>query len=368
MVLLKRLPLIIGVLIVLFFLNFLLPGQMQPVVFRVIMLSGIAIIMAVSLNLINGFTGQFSIGHAGFQAVGAYASAALTVYGHKALFGNLPASGDMEVFKEGFFKGAPTIGAFFQSAPAMLLSILVGGLLAALIGYIVGLPSLRLKGDYLAIVTLGFGEIIRVAVENTDAVGGPRGFTGNIKEGITIPGIANFFWVYLIVIAVILVSRNLRFSTQGLAYLSVREDEIAAQAMGVNVTRVKVNAFVLGAFFAGVAGALFAHYEQSVLTSSFGFVRSFDYVTMVVLGGLGSITGSVLAAIVLTALPEVLRSSLGSMGAEFNQYRLLAYALLLIILMLVRPQGIFGRGEFQLPGFFRRKDRGPRPPATPLAS
>lgn len=366
MILLKRLPLILGTLGLLFFLNFFLPGQLQAVVFRIIMLSGIAIIMAVSLNLINGFTGQFSIGHAGFQAVGAYASAALTVYGHNAFFSTLPASGNLETIGQGIFKGAPTIGAFFQSAPAMLAAMVLGGLLAALIGYIVGLPSLRLRGDYLAIVTLGFGEIIRVAVENTDAVGGPRGFTGNIKEGVSIPGIASFFWVYLTVVIVVLVSRNLRFSTQGLAYLSVREDEVAAQAMGVNVTRVKVNAFVMGSFFAGVAGALFAHFDQSVLTSSFGFVRSFDYVTMVVLGGLGSITGSILAAIVLTALPEVLRSSLGSLGAEFNQYRLLAYALLLIILMLVRPQGIFGRGEFQLPGILRRKDKNV-PPATPLA-
>ena len=233
----------------------------------------------------------------------------------------------------------------------MFIALIVGGLLAAAIGYIVGLPSLRLRGDYLAIVTLGFGEIIRVGAENTDAVGGSRGFTGIVREGLFVPGIANFFWVYLMVAVVILVSRNLRFSTQGLSFLSVREDEIAAQAMGVNTTKVKVKAFVLGAFFAGVAGALFAHFEQSVLPTSFGFVRSFDFVTMVVLGGLGSITGAVLAAVILTALPEVLRSSL---GANFNQYRLVTYALLLIILMLVRPQGIFGRGELRFDKFWKR--------------
>jgi branched-chain amino acid transport system permease protein len=163
-------------------------------------------------------------------------------------------------------------------------------------------------------------------------------------------------------VLVILVARNIRFSTYGLSFLSVREDEVAAQAMGVDTTKVKVNAFVLGSFFAGVAGALFAHYEAGISSASFGFVRSFDFVTMVVLGGLGSITGSVLAAILLTALPEILRSSL---GAEFNQYRLVTYALLLIILMIVRPQGIFGRGELRRDSFFRR---GRRPPATPLTS
>ncbi|HVK03761.1 MAG TPA: branched-chain amino acid ABC transporter permease [Armatimonadaceae bacterium] len=349
MVFLKRAALTAAVLASLLFLSILLSSRLQDVVFRVVMLSGIAIIMAVSLNMINGFTGQFSIGHAGFQAVGAYVSAALTVYGHRTLFPYLPEGGILPNSVQGFLAGAP----------AMIAAMLVGGVVSAAIGYIVGLPSLRLRGDYLAIVTLGFGEIIRVVVENTDAVGGPRGFTGNIEEGISIPGIASFFWVYLMVVVVILVARNLRFSIEGLKYLSVREDEIAAQAMGVDTTRVKVNAFVLGAFFAGVAGALFAHYEQSVLSSSFGFVRSFDFVTMIVLGGLGSITGSVVAAVLLTALPELLRSSLGQLGAEFNQYRLVAYALLLIILMLVRPQGIFGRGEIDFGKLWRRRQTAP---------
>ena len=346
--LLIRLSATAAVLAVLFVLSHVLPAFLQEIVVRVVMLSGIAIVMAVSLNLINGFTGQFSIGHAGFQAVGAYAGAALTVYGHR-FFANLPVDGTLLRSREPSF--ADTAAAFATGAPAMLVSLLAGGLLAAAIGYLVGLPSLRLRGDYLAIVTLGFGEIIRVAVENTDVVGGPRGFTGDRASGVSVPELTNFFWVYLIVIAVVLVARNLRFSTQGLSYLAVREDEVAAQAMGIDTTRIKVNAFVLGAFFAGMAGVLFAHYERSVLPVSFGFVRSFDFVTMVVLGGLGSITGSVLAAVVLTALPEVLRSSLGT---EFNQYRLVAYALLLIILMLVRPQGIFGRGELSFP-FPRRR-------------
>lgn len=343
MAILKRLALIAVVLVVLLAGSLLFPLFLQDVVYRVVMLSGIAIIMAVSLNLINGFTGQFSIGHAGFQAVGAYSAAALTVYGHNTLFAFIPKNGDFSTMTVMGLK--LPVYTLFSGAPAMLIAMLVGGLVSAAIGYLVGLPSLRLRGDYLAIVTLGFGEIIRVAVENTDAVGGPRGFSGDLKSGVSVPALTNFFWVYGMVLVVILVARNLRFSLHGLSYLSVREDEIAAQAMGVNTTKIKVNAFVLGAFFAGVAGVLFAHYERTILISSFNFVRSFDFVTMVVLGGLGSITGSAVAAVVLTALPEVLRSSL---GAQFNQYRLISYALLLVIMMLVRPQGIFGRGELSL--------------------
>lgn len=320
--------------------SMLFPLYLQDVVYRVVMLCGIAIIMAVSLNLINGFTGQFSIGHAGFQAVGAYVAAALTVYGHDRLFSFIPKNGNF----------SSPLYTLLSGGPAMLAALLVGGLVSAGIGYLVGLPSLRLRGDYLAIVTLGFGEIIRVVVENADVVGGPRGFSGDLKSGVSVPALTNFFWVYGMVLVVILVSRNLRFSVHGLSYLSVREDEIAAQAMGIDTTKVKVKAFVLGAFFAGVAGVLFAHYERTILISSFNFNRSFDFVTMVVLGGLGSITGAALAAVVLTALPEVLRSSL---GAEFNQYRLVSYALLLVIMMLVRPQGIFGRGELSFVRFFK---------------
>lgn len=342
-----------GTLALLLVLSFVLQDRLQDVVFRVVMLSGIAVIMAVSLNLINGFTGQFSIGHAGFQAVGAYASAAFTVYGHNLLFRGLPENGQLP----------NTFAGFLQGAPYMVMSLLAGGLLAALIGYVVGLPSLRLRGDYLAIVTLGFGEIIRVIVINIDAIGGARTFDGANVGGayVSIPALTNFFWVYLVVVLVVALSRNLRFSTEGLKFLSVREDEVAAQAMGVDTTRVKVNAFVLGAFFAGVAGSLYAHYDLSLNTASFNFVRSFEFVTMVVLGGLGSISGAVLAAVILTALPEVLRSSLSTVSG-MEQYRLVTYALLLIILMLVRPQGVFGRGELRIDSFFRRQ----RPPATPI--
>ena len=350
MAILKRLGWIAVALVGLLAGSLLLPLFLQDVVYRVVMLCGIAIIMAVSLNLINGFTGQFSIGHAGFQAVGAYVAAALTVYGHDRFFAAVPKDGNFSTMAIGGYK--LPVYTLLAGSPAMLLSMLVGGLVAAGIGYIVGLPSLRLRGDYLAIVTLGFGEIIRVVVENLDVVGGPRGFSGDLKSGVQVPALTNFFWVYGTVLVVVLVARNLRFSVHGLAYLSVREDEIAAQAMGVNTTTVKVKAFVLGAFFAGVAGALFAHYERTILITSFNFVRSFDFVTMVVLGGLGSITGAALAAVVLTALPEVLRYSL---GPQANQYRLVTYALVLVVMMLVRPQGIFGRGELSLKRWFGKK-------------
>lgn len=356
--LLVRIGAVGGTLLLLLALNFLLPAVLHPVAFRVLMLCGIAVIMAVSLNLVNGFTGQFSIGHAGFQAVGAYTAACLTVYGHNLLFSNLPKNGRLPAYTEGFLKDAPTLDAFFMGAPAAILAILVGGLVAAGVGYLVGLPSLRLRGDYLAIVTLGFGEIIRVAVENTPALGGSLGFTS--VDGIRVPNIAkmNFFWIGLMVVVAIVVARNLRYSAHGLQYFAVREDEVAAQAMGVNTTKVKVSAFALGSFFAGVAGALYALFQQTFSATDFNFIRSFDFVTMVVLGGLGSITGATLAAVFLTALPEILRVTLGE-GAV--KYRLVTYALLLIILMLVRPQGIFGRGELNLN--FLRRNRGKTPPS-----
>ena len=182
----------LAILGVLATLSVILPIYMDDLVYRVLMLSGIAVIMAVSLNLINGFTGQFSIGHAGFQAVGAYAGAALTVYGHNDIFGHLPKDGQI---------GTGWMSLAVGAGP-MLASMLAGGLAAALIGYIVGLPSLRLRGDYLAIVTLGFGEIIRVIVENNDSVGGPRGFSGNLDIGVSVPAITNFFWVFGVAIVV----------------------------------------------------------------------------------------------------------------------------------------------------------------------
>jgi branched-chain amino acid transport system permease protein len=259
-------------------------------------------------------------------------------------------------------------GPFIGSGEALFVAACVaGGLVAAVAGYLVGLPSLRLRGDYLAIVTLGFGEIVRVILQGTDAqlrksqaaliaatpfpklltkLGGALGF-------ISLPTYSTVFWVYLWVTIVLIVAIRLKHSSYGRALLSIREDEIAAQAVGVNITRYKVRAFVLSAFFAGIAGALYALQIGSINAGELGFQRSFEIVIMVVLGGLGSISGAALAAIILTALPEALRF--------VDQYRMIVYSLLLIIMMIVRPKGLFGVREIW--DLFRR-----RPQAAPLTT
>jgi branched-chain amino acid transport system permease protein len=314
----------LGSLVVLMALSWALPRAFNPYVVQIVMLCGINVVLAVSLNLINGFTGQFSIGHAGFMAIGAYGSAMFTIHVGQ--------------------KWALALGALALPAPLaqgvpLLFALALGGLLAAFAGYLVGLPSLRLRGDYLAIVTLGFGEIIRVLILNIDAVGAARGLPG-------IPGWASFFWVGGAVLVVVLVARHIALSTHGRALFAIRDDEVAAEALGVDTTRYKVLAFVLGAFFAGVAGGLFAHYLSYLNPNSFTFLKSIEVIAMVVLGGMGSISGSVLAAIILTLLPEVLR--------PVKDYRMVLYSLMLIVLMITRPQGLLGSREFSLAMFRRR--------------
>ena len=347
----KRLAWLLGGVAVLAALSALLPRALNPYFMQVVMLCGINVILAVSLNLINGFTGQFSIGHAGFMAVGAYTSAMFTLGVGQKWVTALVAL------------GVPAVAA---QGGALLAATLLGGLAAAVAGYLVGLPSLRLRGDYLAIVTLGFGEIIRVLILNVEAVGGARGLPG-------IPGWASFFWVGAGVAGVVLVSRHLAHSTHGRALFAIRDDEIAAESLGVDCTRYKVFAFVLGAFFAGVAGGLFAHYLSYLNPSTFTFIKSIEVIAMVVLGGMGSISGSALAAVVLTLLPEALRPVSqaftsgvnGVLGAftdarlPLKDYRLVLYALMLIVLMITRPQGLLGTREFSLPRFlrFRRSAR-----------
>lgn len=256
----------------------------------------INIILAVSLNLINGFTGQLSLGHAGFMAIGAYVSVIFT----KML-------------------GTPFIA-----------SIIAACLAAALAGFIIGVPTLRLKGDYLAIATLGFGEIIRVVLQNIDYVGGPAGIVG-------IPKLATWPWVFGAMILTIVVVVNLVNSSYGRAIISVREDEIASELMGINVTRYKVLAFVIGAMFAGLAGAMYGHYFYIIKPETFNFLKSFDILVMVVLGGLGSTTGAVIAAVFITALTAALQS--------FPAIRMILYALILIVVMIYRPEGLMGNKE-----------------------
>lgn len=312
-----------------------LPGALGAYRERIILDVGIAMIMAVSLNIVSGLTGQFSIGHAGFMALGGYTAAFITYYSSMLLWGSSNAHGGLFGVGDWMFVGA----------------CIVGGLAAAAAGYVVGLPSLRLRGDYLAIVTLGFGEIMRVVLQQTGAViddpekvrsahlsdfipppvGGSEGFFG-------VPKYTNLFWVYAFLAITVVAAYRLKQSGLGRAMISVREDEFASQAMGINVSRVKVLAFVLAAFFAGMAGGLYAHeFGLNISPEDAGFQRSFDYLIMTVLGGRGSITGVMLAAMILTSLPELLRG--------FSEYRLIAYALLLIGMMLLRPQGLFGIHE-----------------------
>lgn len=345
-------PYVVG-LVLAVMMHFTLPEMVGPYYSRIVIDAGIAMILAVSLNIVNGLTGQFSIGHAGFMTVGGYSAGMLTYYGSLWLW-DAPA-------KHGGFLGT---GEWLLAG-----SCLVGGLVAAGMGYVVGLPSLRLRGDYLAIVTLGFGEILRVVLQQTGkglddaeafhaaswsdllcppAVGGAIGFSG-------IPKYTNLFWVYAFVTFTVVAAYRIKFSSIGRGMIAVREDEIAAQAMGVNISRQKVLAFVLAAFFAGTAGGLFAHESGVIISPKYaGFQRSFDYVIMTVLGGRGSISGVMLAAVLLTSLPEVLR--------DFDQYRLIVFAVLLVGMMLLRPQGLFGIHEIW--EFFPQRSASTRRPSA----
>jgi len=304
--------------------HFCCAGEIDPYFFFFIMYAGINIILAVSLNLVNGFTGQFSMGHAGFMSVGGYVSAYLTM----ALIPWFAKQGVHGVFAETL---------------VFLFALYLGGIAASAVGYLVGIPSLRLKGDYLAIITLGFGEIIRVIILNVDAIGGARGMPG-------IPGLSSFGWVYTTVVFTLFWVWRIMRTSHGRAFLAVREDEIAAEAMGVNTTRAKVRAFVIGAFFAGVAGGFFAHYLSYLNPQTFDFNRSFEIIIMVVLGGMGSISGSVIAAIFLTAIREALRPLQELTKIDF---RMVIYSVMLIVLMLTRPNGLFGTREIfdVLPGW-----------------
>jgi branched-chain amino acid transport system permease protein len=298
----------------------------------VIQQCGVAIIMAVSLNIVNGLTGQFAIGHAGFMAVGAYAGGSVTYYASAHLT----------------HQPTPTLGW-------MLLAMLMGGLLAAAFGYVVGVPSLRLRGDYLAIVTLGFGEIIRVLLENTHDISPSLDYMGGATGFQNVPSLSQspllFPLLFGTVMIVIVLSRNLKFSAHGLAFMSIREDEIAADAMGINTTRIKVTAFVLSAFFAGVGGVLFAHIKF-FKPDVFGFLLSMNYVVMIVLGGTGSVTGATLAAVVLTLTPELLKPVRDKIHFT-DEYLQVIYALILVLMMLLRPTGVFGMGEIRLTGLRR---------------
>ena len=282
---------IIVILVIFFGLNFLIDeGIINRYIKGLLTLSCINIIMAIALNLITGITGQLSLGNAGFMAIGAYTSVYFSV----------------------------KVGTPF------IISILLGAILAGVISIIIGIP------DYFAITTLGVGEITRVLITNMDIVGGARGFTG-------IPTKTTLNVAYFAMILILIVVVNIAKSSKGRALIAIRENEIAAEAMGVNIIKYKVTAFFIAALLTGFAGGLFAHYTGFIQPTNFNFMKSIEIVTFVVLGGMGSITGSVIAAIFLTILPESLRT--------LSDYRMVIYSLSLVILMIFRPQGLLGTLE-----------------------
>ena len=299
-------------LVVGFILSFAIPryNLVDPYVQLIIMYVGINIILAASLNLINGYMGEFSVGHAGFMAVGAYVGALLT----------------MQVIPSAL-------------APFLFpLTVLAGGVGAALVGLVVAVPSFRTRGDYLAIVTLAFNMIVKSVIENIEAIGGPRGIPG-IDRLTTLP------WVFVWTVLAVWIIRNFVYSNFGRGVLSIREDEIASDLMSVNTRQVKLLAFVLSSFFAGIAGALFAHLLQFISPRVFDIIKSTDILIMVYLGGIGSIAGSILGATIYTVLLEVLR--------PLGMWRMVLMPLVLVLLMIYRPRGIMGLREFRwfIPGY-----------------
>jgi len=277
---------------------------LDPYVQLIIMYVGINIILTVSLNLINGYMGEFSVGHAGFMAIGAYVASFLTV----------------KIFPA------------HMTAWLFPVAVFAGGAAAGIIGLVVAFPSFKTRGDYLAIVTLAFCMIVKSVIENIDTLGGPRGFLGMEKLS-TLP------WVFFWVLVSVWVIRNLIYSNFGRGVLSIREDEIAGDLMSVNTNHVKVFAFTISSFFAGIAGALFAHLLQFINPRAFDILKSTDILIMVYLGGIGSIAGSVIGATVYTVLLEILRP----MGI----WRMVFMPLLLVLLMIFRPKGIVGLREFR---------------------
>lgn len=275
---------------------------------------GINIMLAISLNLVAGYLGQLTLGHAGFMAIGAYVSALFT------LASDLPGTLEFPI--------------------AMLL----GGIVAAMFGVLIGIPALRLRGDYIAIITLGFSEIIRVIILNIKfpddfpitglaGIGGAAGIRG-------IPSYTNIPWMLALTIMTLFLIHALIKSRHGRAILSIREDEIASEASGISTTYYKVLAFAISAFFAGIAGAMYVHMLKIFDPSTFSFSKSTEILVIVVLGGMGSMIGSVVSATALTLLPELLRG--------FDAYRMVVYALLLVIVMIFKPSGLFGKYDFSL--------------------
>lgn len=284
-------------------------GLISPYYYSVLIILGINVILSVSLALLNGFTGLFTMGHAGFMAIGAYISASVVMF----LLPNAP---------------------FFVQ---LIVGSLAAGIVAGAVGFLIGTSCLRLAGDYLGMVTLGFGEIIRIMLLNIEAVGGARGMTD-------IPVYMNLGSVFLLSIVTILVIKRVRDGRLGRAMLSIKENEMAANMMGINPLNIKVKAFVISSFFAGLAGSFFAHSEGYLSTQTFTFVKSFEVIAMNVVGGLGSLSGAIMGAGILTVLPEGLRVVQDITGIDL---RMIIYAITIILIMILRPQGLMGNKEWK---------------------
>jgi branched-chain amino acid transport system permease protein len=334
----RRIGLVVLALALVVGVQFAASALFTPYIVRVLAVCTINVMLAVALNLVNGTTGQFSIGHAGFMAVGAYAASITSVAIDAKLQAIVPGA---------------------AGAALTLVSALVAGVCAAgVAGVLVGVPSLRLRGDYLAIVTLGFGEIIRISIESTPAIGGSQGYPLGVAS---IPAYATLAWILGGAVLAVALTWNLTYSSHGRALAAIREDEIAAEAVGVDTTRYKVLAFAVSAMITGFAGALYAHDAtggQHIDPGAFRLDRSIDMLVMIIFGGLGSITGAILGGLLVGILLELLKelpSLLGGAGTaaqllreNAGNIRLIVYALALILLMLLRPQGILGTREFRL--------------------
>lgn len=279
----------------------------NPYHMQIMMFVCINIIMTVSLNVINGITGQFCIGHAGFMSLGAYGSAIVSTL---------------------IFNGNAVTG--FIRIPIYLFSLLIGGFAAMTIGYLISLPTFKIKGDYLAIVTLAFGEIVRAVLRLIEPIGAARGMIG-------IPSYSTLAWAFFFVALTLFVVRNFTYSQHGRACIAIRDNEIAAEAMGINTTYYKVEAFCLAAFIAGIAGGIYAHTVSFIQPDTFSFIKSNDYLVFLYAGGVGTLTGSILGASLLTILPEALRF--------LANWRIVTYAILLVVIMIYKPAGLCGGKE-----------------------
>lgn len=279
----------------------------------------VAIVMSASLNIATGFLGQLVLGHAGFMAIGAYTAALIGIAINPSI-------------THGFLFLSRNLTVFLIAASGAALS-------ASIAGFLVGTPALRLRGDYLGIMTLGFGEIVRIIVTNIEITNGAQGL-------MSIPRIMSFPIAFWTTVSIVLVIYLFMFSRHGRAILSIREDEIASESVGINITKYKIMGFVMSSLFGGIGGAIFAFQGGFLSPVSFGFIKSVEIFVIVVLGGMGSISGAIVAAILLTFLPELLR--------DFDQYRLLLYSGLLMLTMLFRPQGLMGTKEFDIPRYLKR--------------